>query len=138
MLSGVKAPLRLLPLVIPYSGTLLYDMALVSALRFLQKYMSILLPPFVTPFGVAVRGKSTFKMLALVSPYSESLRYAMTVILNLVLLHKYMSILLPPFYPFEVPIRGKATFEMLTLVIPYSDNTIGCAMTLLFSFGALA
>ena len=56
----------------------------------------------------------------------------------MVLLHKYMSILLPPFYPFGVAIRGKATLEMLTLVIPYSDNTIRCAMTLFFSLGALA
>ena len=64
--------------------------------------------------------------------------YAMTVILTLVLLHKYMSILLPLVYPFGVAIRGKATLEMLTLVIPYSDNTIRCAMTLLFSLGALA
>ena len=60
-----KGTLRLLPLVIPYSGTLRYDMTLVLALRFLCKYMSILLPPF----GVAVWGKATFKMLALVSPY---------------------------------------------------------------------
>ena len=34
VLSGVKAILRLLPLVIPYSGTLMYDMTLVLALLF--------------------------------------------------------------------------------------------------------
>ncbi len=34
VLLGVKATLRLLPLVIPYSGTLRYDMTLVLALRF--------------------------------------------------------------------------------------------------------
>ncbi len=70
-LSGVKAPVRLLPLVIPYSGTLMYDMTLVLALRFLHKYMSIVLPPFVTHFGVVVRGKATLKMLTLFSPYSR-------------------------------------------------------------------
>ena len=34
VLSGVKATLKLLPLVIPYSGTLRYDMTQVSALLF--------------------------------------------------------------------------------------------------------
>ena len=34
VLSGVKATLRLLSLVIPYSGTLRYDMTLVLALLF--------------------------------------------------------------------------------------------------------
>ena len=67
-----KATLRLLPLVIPYSGTLRYDMTLVLALLFfLHKYMSILLPLFITPFGVAVRGKGKLTILALISPYSE-------------------------------------------------------------------
>ena len=56
VLSGVKATLRLLSLVIPYSGTLRYDMTLVLALLVLHKYMSILLPLFITPFWVAVRG----------------------------------------------------------------------------------
>ena len=39
----------------------------------LDKYMSILLPIFITPFGVAVRGKVELKILASVSPYSEKL-----------------------------------------------------------------
>ena len=34
VLSGVKATPRLLPLVIPYSGTIMYDMILVLALLF--------------------------------------------------------------------------------------------------------
>ena len=34
VLAGVKATLRLLPLVILYSGTLMYDITLISALRF--------------------------------------------------------------------------------------------------------
>ena len=38
---------------------------------FLLKYMSILLPLFITPFGVAVRGKGKLTILALISPYSE-------------------------------------------------------------------
>ena len=68
----VKATLRLLPLVIPYSGTLRYDMTLVLALLFfLHKYMSILLPLFITPFAVAVRGNGKLTILALISPYSE-------------------------------------------------------------------
>ena len=89
-LSGVKAPIRFLPLVVPYSGTLIYDMTLVLALSFLHKYVSILLPPpLVTPFGVAVRGKTTLKMLALASPYSGKPKvYATPVILTLVPLHK--------------------------------------------------
>ena len=33
--------------------------------------MSILLPLFITPFGVAVRGKGKLTILALISPYSE-------------------------------------------------------------------
>ena len=36
--------------------------------------MSILLPLFITPFGVAVRGKGKLRgstILALISPYSE-------------------------------------------------------------------
>ena len=33
--------------------------------------MSILLPVFITPFGVAVRGKGKLTILALTSPYSE-------------------------------------------------------------------
>ena len=61
VLSGAKAPLRLLPLVIPYPGMLRYDMTLVLALHFLHKCMSILLPPFVSPFGVANRGKDILK-----------------------------------------------------------------------------
>ena len=38
---------------------------------FLHNFMSILLPLFITPFWVAVRGKAKLMILALVSPYSE-------------------------------------------------------------------
>ena len=48
----------------------MHDMTMVLALRDLHKYMSIVLPYFVTPFGVAVRGKTTLKMVTSVSPYS--------------------------------------------------------------------
>ena len=71
VLSWVKATLKLLPLVIPYSGTRRCDMTLVLALLFLHKYMSVLLPRFITIFWVAVRGKAKLKILELVSPYSE-------------------------------------------------------------------
>ena len=47
-----------------------YDTGFSIAL-FLHKYMSIVLPLFITPFGVAVRGKSKLTILALISPYSE-------------------------------------------------------------------
>ena len=33
--------------------------------------MSIVLPHFITPFWVAVRGKANLKILELVSPYSK-------------------------------------------------------------------
>ena len=46
-------------------------MTLVLVLLFLHKYMSIVLPLFITPFGVAVRGKGKLTILALISPYSE-------------------------------------------------------------------
>ena len=41
------------------------------SIAFLHKYMSILLPLFITPFWVAFRGKAKLKILALVSQYSE-------------------------------------------------------------------
>ena len=48
-----------------------YDIVFSIAFFFLHKYMSILLPLFITPFGVAVRGKGKLTILALISPYSE-------------------------------------------------------------------
>ena len=51
VLSGVKATSRLLPLVIPYSGTLRYDKTLVLALLFYVNTCQ-----FCYPFWVAVRG----------------------------------------------------------------------------------
>ena len=41
------------------------------SIAFLHKYMSILLPLFITPFWVAVRGNAKLKILALVRQYSE-------------------------------------------------------------------
>ena len=63
-------------------------MTLVLALLFLHKYMSMLLPLFITPFGVAVRGNGKLTILALTSPYSEKPKVRLIVILTLVLLHK--------------------------------------------------
>ena len=37
----------------------------------LHKCMSMLLPLFITPFGVAVRGNDKLTLLTLISPYSE-------------------------------------------------------------------
>ena len=124
VLSGVKVILRLLPLVIPYSGTLRYDMTLVLALLFLHKYMSILLPHFITSFGVAVRGKAKLRILELVSPYSEKPTVRHVSDLTLVLLHKRITICYPLFTHFGVAVRGKAKLEMLAFVISYSENTI--------------
>ena len=56
-----KGTPKVASLVIPYPGMLRYDMTLVLALHFLHKCMSILLPPFVSPFGVANRGKAILK-----------------------------------------------------------------------------
>ncbi len=100
ILSRVKAILRLLPLVIPYSGTRRYDMTLVLALLFLHKYMSILLPHFITPFGLRSGVKPSLWYLNWSVRTRRSLRYAMSVSLTLVILHKWITILLPPFYPF--------------------------------------
>ena len=71
VLSGVKATLRLPPLVIPYYVTLRYDITLVLALLFnINTIMSIVLPLLLNHFWVAVRGKGKIKILALISPYS--------------------------------------------------------------------
>ena len=68
VLSGVKATLRLLSLVIPYSGTL------ILALLFLHKYMSILLPLF----GLRSRVKPSLRYLHWSVRTRRSLRYAMS------------------------------------------------------------
>ena len=47
-----------------------YDIGF-SIAFYLHKYMSILLPIFITPFGVAVWGKGKLTILALISAYSE-------------------------------------------------------------------
>ena len=61
----------MLALVSPYSGEPKVSYVSVLSLVLLNKYMPIWLPTFY-PFGVAVRGKATFEMLALVIPYSEN------------------------------------------------------------------
>ena len=44
-----------------------YDIGFSIAFFFLHKYMSILLPLFITPFGVAVRGNGKLTKLVLIS-----------------------------------------------------------------------
>ena len=82
--SGVKATPILLPLVIPYSGTLRYDMTLVLPLLFFL-HMHIFLPLFIIRFGLQSEVKPS---LHLSVRTRRSLRYVMSVILTFVLLHK--------------------------------------------------
>ena len=59
ILSGVKATLRLLSLVIPYSGTLMYDMTQVLALVvFFTKIHVNVVTPFYYPFVDCGQGLS--------------------------------------------------------------------------------
>ena len=124
VMSGVKATLRLLPLVILYSGTLRYDITLISALLFYINTCQFFDPLLLPLFGLRSGVKPNLRYLHWSVSTRRSLRYAMSVILTLVLLHKLITILLPLFTHFGVAVRGKATFEMLALVIPYSENTI--------------
>ena len=57
VLSGVKATLKLLPLVIPYSGTLRYDMTQVLALLFTKIYVNFV-TIFYYPFLGCDQGES--------------------------------------------------------------------------------
>ena len=82
-------------------------MTLVLALLFLHKYMSILLPLLLPLFGLRSRVKPSLRYLHWSVRTRRSLRYAMSVMLTLVLLHKWITIVLPPFYPFWVAVRGK-------------------------------
>ena len=75
--SRLKTTLRLLTLVIPYSRTLRYDMTLVLALLFLHKNMSILLPLFITPFGLRSGVKPSLIYLHWSDRTRRNLRYAM-------------------------------------------------------------
>ena len=50
--------------------------------------MSMLLPLFITPFGVAVRGKGKLTLLTLISPYSEKPKVRHVGDFNLGILHK--------------------------------------------------
>ena len=128
VLSGVKATLRLLPLVILYSRTLRYekpyDITLISALLFYINTCQFCYPLLLPLFGLRSGVKPSLRYLHWSVSTRRSLRYAMSVILTLVLLYKLITILLPLFTHFGVAVRGKATLEMLALVIPYSENTI--------------
>ena len=100
VLSRVKATLRLLPLVIPYSATRRYDMTLVLALLFYINTCQFCYPILLPLLGLRSRVKPSLGYLNWSVRTRRSLRYAMSVILTLVLLHKRITILLSPFYPF--------------------------------------
>ena len=61
--------------------------------------MSILLPLFITPFCVAVRGKAMLKILALVSPYSEKPKVRYVSEFNLGYFTKMNNNVVTPFLP---------------------------------------
>ena len=124
VLSGVKATLRLLTFVIPHSGTLRYDMTLVLALPFYINTCKCCYPFLLPLFWLRSGVKPSLRYLHWSVRTLRSLRYAMSVILTLVLLHKLLTILFPLFTHFGATVRGKATLEMLALIIPYSENTI--------------
>ena len=88
VLSGVKATLRWLSLVIPYSGTLRYDMTLVLALRFYINTCQFCYPFLLPLFGLRSGVKPSLRYLHWSVRTRRSLRYAMSVILTLVLLLK--------------------------------------------------
>ena len=100
VLSRVKATLRLLPLVIPYSGTRRYDMTLVLALLFYINTCQFCYPILLPLLGLRSGVKPSLGYLNWSVRTRRSLRYAISVILTLVLLHKRITILLSPFYPF--------------------------------------
>ena len=52
VLSGVNATIKLLPLVIPYSGTLRYDMTIILALLFYINGCTFFYPFLVPLFGL--------------------------------------------------------------------------------------
>ena len=88
VLSRVNATIRLLPLVIPFSGTLKYDMTLVLALLFYINTCQFCYP-FVLPlFGLRSGVKPSLRYLHWSVRTRRSLRYAISVTLTLVLLHK--------------------------------------------------
>ncbi len=100
VLSGVKATLRLLPLVILYSGTLRYDITLISALLFYINTCQFCYPLLLPLFGLRSGVKPSLRYLHWSVSTRRSLRYAMSVILTLVLLHKLIKKIVTPFYPF--------------------------------------
>ena len=88
VLSGVKATLRLLPLVIPYSGTPMYDMTLVLELLYYINICQFCYPFLLPLFGLRSGVKPSLRYLHWSVRTRRSLRYAMSVILTLVHLHK--------------------------------------------------
>ena len=90
VLSGVKATLRLLSLVIPYSGSLIpYDITLVLVLLYYINTCQFCYPFLLPLCGLRSGVKPSLRYLHWsVRITGRSLRYAMLVILTLVLLHK--------------------------------------------------
>ena len=83
VLSGVKVSLRLLSLIIPYSGTLRYDTVFL-ALALSDKLLSILLPIFLLLlFGLLSGVKPHLKLLALVIPYSGNTKVRYVIVFSL-------------------------------------------------------
>ena len=71
--------------------------------------------PLFTHFGVAVRGKPTLEMLALVIPYSEYIiREAMKLLFGLRAFRKINVNFVALFCitPFGVAVRGKASLQI--------------------------
>ena len=89
LLSGVNTTLRLLSLVIPYSGTLRYDMTLgFGNAFFYRNTCQFCYPLLLTLFGLRSGVKPSLRYLHWSARTRRSLSYAMSVILTLVLLHK--------------------------------------------------
>ena len=78
----------------------------------------LLLPLFITPFGVAVRGKGKLNILALISPYSEKPNVRHVSEFHFSSFTSINTNFVTHFY------QGKATLKMLALTFPYSENTI--------------
>ena len=80
VLSGVKVTLILLPLVIPYSGTLRYDMTRVLALLFYIISCQFCYPFLLPLFGLRSGVKPSLRYLHWSFRTRRSLRYATSVI----------------------------------------------------------
>ena len=83
VLSGVKATLRLLTFVIPYSRTLRYDMTLVLPLPFYINTCTFCYPFLLPLLGLLSGVKPHLKLLALVIPYSGNPKVRYDLVISL-------------------------------------------------------